>query len=85
MRTPRPLHTTIEAILAEDPQAAPIFFDRWLLLALRERDFAAAQRALADMPTDGCYDENIPFPNSWCLGSCCPAPRRSVGSARRVY
>ena len=64
----RPLHTTIEAILAEDPQAAPIFFDRWLLLALRERDFAAAQRALADMPTDGCYDENIPFPNSWCLG-----------------
>jgi len=64
----RPLHTTIETILAEDPQAAPIFFDRWLLLALRERDFAAAQRALADMPTDGCYDENIPFPNSWCLG-----------------
>jgi hypothetical protein len=36
--------------------------------ALRERDFGAAQRALADMPTDGCYDENIPFPNSWCLG-----------------
>ena len=20
------------------------------------------------MPTDGCYDENIPFPNSWCQG-----------------
>ncbi len=65
---PRPLHTTIETILAEDPQAAPIFFDRWLLLALRERDPAEAQRALADMPTDGCYDENIPFPNSWCQG-----------------
>jgi serine/threonine-protein kinase len=65
---PRPLHTTIQTILAEDPQAAPIFFDRWLLLALRERDPAEAQRALADMPTDGCYDENIPFPNSWCQG-----------------
>ena len=65
---PRPLHTTIQTILAEEPQAAPIFFDRWLLLALRERDPAEAQRALADMPTDGCYDENIPFPNSWCQG-----------------
>jgi len=64
----RPLHTAIGAILAEDRQAAPIFFDRWLLLALRERDPAEAQRALADMPTDGCYDENIPFPNSWCQG-----------------
>jgi TolB-like protein/tRNA A-37 threonylcarbamoyl transferase component Bud32 len=64
----RPLHTAIQTILAEDPQAAPIFFDRWLLLALRERDPAAAQRALADIPGDGCYDENIPFPNSWCQG-----------------
>jgi eukaryotic-like serine/threonine-protein kinase len=65
---PRPLHMAIQTILAEDPQAAPIFFDRWLLLALRERDPAAAQRALADIPGDGCYDENIPFPNSWCQG-----------------
>jgi len=65
---PRSLHTTINTILAEAPDAAPVFFDRWLLLALRERDPAAAQRALADMPTDGCYDENIPFPNSWCEG-----------------
>src|SRR5262245_58887540 len=65
---PGPLDTTIKTILAEDPQAAPIFFGRWLLLALRERDPAAAQRALADMPADGCYDENIPFPNSWCQG-----------------
>jgi TolB-like protein len=65
---PGPLHAAISAILAQDPNAAPVFFDRWLLLALRERDPAAAQRALADMPTDGCYDENIPFPNSWCEG-----------------
>ena len=81
----RPLHTTIEAILAEDPQAAPIFFDRWLLLALRERDFAAAQRALADMPTDGCYDENIPFPNSWCLGLAARLRGDQPAVARPVY
>jgi eukaryotic-like serine/threonine-protein kinase len=65
---PKPLHTTIEAILAEDPNAAPVLVDRWILLALRERDPVAGQRALDAMPTDGCYDDNIPFPNSWCQG-----------------
>jgi TolB-like protein/tRNA A-37 threonylcarbamoyl transferase component Bud32 len=65
---PRSLHTTIETILAEDPNAAPVLVDRWILLALRERDPVAAQRALANMPADGCYDDNIPFPNSWCEG-----------------
>jgi serine/threonine-protein kinase len=35
---------------------------------LCERDPVAAERAFAAMPTDGCYDENIPFPNGWCEG-----------------
>ena len=65
---PKPLHATIEAILAEDPSAASILVDQWLFLALRERDSTAAERALAAMPEDGCYDENIPFPNGWCEG-----------------
>jgi len=65
---PRPLHTTIETILAQDPNAAPVLVNQWLDLALGERDPAAATRALAAMPTDGCYDENIPFPNGWCEG-----------------
>jgi TolB-like protein len=66
----RPLHTTIETILAEDPSAAPVLVNQWLFLALRERDPAAAQHALSAMPVDGggCYDENIPFPNGWCEG-----------------
>jgi TolB-like protein/tRNA A-37 threonylcarbamoyl transferase component Bud32 len=66
----RPLHTAIETILAEDPNAAPVLVNQWLFLALRERDPAAAQRALSAMPADGggCYDENIPFPNGWCEG-----------------
>jgi TolB-like protein/tRNA A-37 threonylcarbamoyl transferase component Bud32 len=64
----KPLHNTIDAILAENPSVAPVVVDRWILLALRERDPAAAQRALDAMPVDGCYDENIPFPNSWCVG-----------------
>jgi TolB-like protein/tRNA A-37 threonylcarbamoyl transferase component Bud32/Flp pilus assembly protein TadD len=66
----RPLHTTIETILAEDPTAAPVVVNQWLFLALRERDPAAARHALSAMPADGggCYDENIPFPNGWCEG-----------------
>jgi serine/threonine-protein kinase len=65
---PKPLHATIETILAADPNAAPVLVDQWIGLALRERDPVAAERALAVMPTDGCYDENVPFPNSWCEG-----------------
>jgi eukaryotic-like serine/threonine-protein kinase len=64
----KPLHTTIERILAEDPSAASVIVNSWLSLVLRERDPAAATRALAAMPPGGCYDENIPFPNSWCEG-----------------
>jgi TolB-like protein/tRNA A-37 threonylcarbamoyl transferase component Bud32 len=64
----KPMHTTIETILTKNPSAAPVVFNSWLALILRERDSAAAERALAAMPPGGCYDENIPFPNSWCEG-----------------
>jgi TolB-like protein/Tfp pilus assembly protein PilF len=79
---PKPLHTTIEKILAEDPDAAPVLVDQWLGLALRERDPAAAERALAVMPTGGCNDDNIPFPNSWCEGVV--ARLRGDGPAARA-
>jgi serine/threonine-protein kinase len=64
----KPLHTTIEKILADDPSALPVVVYRWLDLALRERAPASAERALAAMPAGGCYEENIPFPTSWCEG-----------------
>jgi TolB-like protein/tRNA A-37 threonylcarbamoyl transferase component Bud32 len=64
----KPMHTTIETILAEDPSAVPVVVNSWLALILRERDAAAAERALAALPPGGCYDENIPFPNGWCEG-----------------
>jgi len=88
---PKPLHTTIETILAEDPNGAPVLAVQWLLLALRERDSDATERALAAMPAEGggCFDENIPFPNSWCEGLAArfrgdePAARASFTNARK--
>jgi tetratricopeptide (TPR) repeat protein len=85
---PKPLHATIQTILAEDPNAAPVLVQQWLVVALRERDPAAAERALAAMPAGGCYDENIPFPNSWCEGRVArlrgdePAARAAFTKAR---
>jgi TolB-like protein/class 3 adenylate cyclase/Flp pilus assembly protein TadD len=43
----RPLHTTIESILAENRGAAENIADNWVTLALCERDAIAAERALA--------------------------------------
>jgi TolB-like protein/tRNA A-37 threonylcarbamoyl transferase component Bud32 len=86
---PKPLRTTIEAIVAEDPNAAPVLVNWWLHLGLRDRDPAAGERALATMPAGGCYEENIPFPNSWCAGLVArlrgdePAARAAWISARK--
>ncbi|HEY4257812.1 MAG TPA: hypothetical protein VGM66_11410, partial [Candidatus Udaeobacter sp.] len=86
---PNPLHTTIETALTQDPKTAPFIVLHWLDLAFSERDPAAANRALSAMPTGGCYDENIPFPDSWCRGLVArlrgdqPAARAAFTSARR--
>jgi TolB-like protein/tRNA A-37 threonylcarbamoyl transferase component Bud32/Tfp pilus assembly protein PilF len=87
----KPLHETIDSILAEDPNAAGVVVDQWLDLALYERDPAAAERVLAIMPSDGdgCYAENIPFPSGWCEGLAArfrgdePAARAAFSSARK--
>jgi serine/threonine-protein kinase len=63
---PKPLHTTIQTILAENPNAAHIVSEYWLPLAFYERDSAAAETALAAMPPGGCREVDILFPNSWC-------------------
>jgi tetratricopeptide (TPR) repeat protein len=65
---PKPFQTAIDAILADDPNAALGFVNPWLLVALRERDSVGAQHALSNMGTGECFDENIPLPNSWCEG-----------------
>jgi len=64
----QPLHAAIESIITQDAKAAPTVSDRWILLALCERDNSAAERALAVMAADACYDQGIPFPHAWCEG-----------------
>jgi serine/threonine protein kinase/tetratricopeptide (TPR) repeat protein len=64
----KPFETTIDAILAEDANAALGFVNPWLLVVLREHDSAGVERALSNMGDDGCFDEYIPFPNGWCEG-----------------
>ncbi len=86
---PKPLHTAIDTILTENPNAAPIIAQQWIELAFRERDPGAAARALAAMPAGGCYDENVPFPDTWCEGLVArlrgdePAARAAFVNARK--
>jgi serine/threonine-protein kinase len=86
---PKPVHTTIQTILAENPNAVVLLADQWLPLALYERDPAAAERALAAMPPGGCFESGIPFPNTWCEGLAArmrgdqPAARAAFTNARK--
>jgi serine/threonine protein kinase/tetratricopeptide (TPR) repeat protein len=65
---PRPLSSTIRAIIADDSREAANIALPWLRISLCERDFDGARRALAAMPIAGCYDETVPFPRAWCEG-----------------
>ena len=65
---PRPLHSVIQTIVAEDPNEAATISDRWILLAFYERDKAAAERAIAMLPADGLRSESVAFPRAWCEG-----------------
>jgi serine/threonine protein kinase/Flp pilus assembly protein TadD len=61
-------HTAVDAILTEDANASLCFVNPWLFLILRAPDQTLVQRALSNMSECGCFDENIPFPGSWCEG-----------------
>ena len=61
----RPLRAIIDALLQENPASASDFADQWCNLALCERDFEAANRALAVMREDGYTNEGFAFSKSW--------------------
>ena len=53
----RPLHQTIDAILAQGPSAIASAADIWFFCALAERDPAAAERALVALGDNPCWGE----------------------------
>jgi TolB-like protein/class 3 adenylate cyclase len=65
---PHPLSSTIRAIMVEDSREGKNIAQLWLEVALCERDFDSARRALAALPIAGCYDDFIPFPRASCEG-----------------
>jgi TolB-like protein/class 3 adenylate cyclase/Tfp pilus assembly protein PilF len=66
---PKPLSSTVGAIIAEDSREGQNIAQLWLKVSLCERDLDGASRALAALPIAGCYDDTIPFPRAWCEGS----------------
>jgi TolB-like protein/Tfp pilus assembly protein PilF len=55
----RPLHQTIDAILAQGPGAIASAADTWFFCALAERDPAAAERALVALGDNPCWNEGV--------------------------
>ena len=53
----RPLHQTIDAILAQGPGAIASAADTWFFCALAERDPAAAERALVALGDNPCWSD----------------------------
>jgi len=53
----RPLHQTIDAILAQGPGAIASAADIWFFCAMAERDPAAAERALVALGDNPCWTE----------------------------
>lgn len=65
---PKPLHANIQTLLGQNPGAVEGIAGNWLTLALAQRDYDAADRALASMTADGCRNEGVPLPRGWCEG-----------------
>ncbi len=55
----RPLHQTIDAILAQGPSAIASAAANWFACALAERDPAAAERALVALGDNACWSEGL--------------------------
>ena len=79
----KPLHSTIQAIIANEPAAIKLVVDQWLVLALWEQDSSAAGRALWLLDAHGCHGD-MPFPRAWCEGRVALL-RGEVASARDAF
>ena len=77
----RPLRAELNAILAEDPKAAPNIVEYLWDCAILERDRAAIEPALAAVPAEGLFAPgNFIRPREWYVGYAA----RMFGDAERA-
>ena len=74
------MHSTIEAIVTQNPALAEGLASVWLDLALCERDHASADRALAAVPAEGYGNEGFTFPRAWCSAVIARTHGNEVGA-----
>ncbi|MEP6686060.1 MAG: FlgO family outer membrane protein [Verrucomicrobiota bacterium] len=76
----RALHSAIQNIIAEDPEAAATLAGQWMLLVLCERDRAAARQVLAAISAEGSEEFGIQYPKAWYEGIVARAMGDSDGA-----
>jgi serine/threonine protein kinase/Tfp pilus assembly protein PilF len=64
----RPLHQTVDAILAQESGAITKIADYWFICAMCERDSVAAERALVALDGNVVGDRTISLSRSFCEG-----------------
>ncbi|PZR76486.1 MAG: hypothetical protein DLM73_02465 [Chthoniobacterales bacterium] len=64
----RPLHSAVENILAEDPDAMASLIGQWMFLVLCERNRAGARQLLDAIGPEGSEDLGIQYPKAWYEG-----------------
>jgi len=62
---PKPIHATIEAVIAENPAAATTLAERWFYVALCERDDRNVSLSLAAVPPEAISEGSIWFPRAY--------------------
>ena len=82
---PRPLHAMIDAILAEDPAAAPVLSGDWLHLALCERDPTETDRALVALRSDEAFTIGHMFLNRGFGKAMAARVRGETDAARTAF
>jgi tetratricopeptide (TPR) repeat protein len=80
----KPLRATLDAIIKENPQMSEPLAVDLIALALCERDFAAAERALATLSASGGSEEAFAFPRAWYAGLIARA-RGDTNGARAAF
>jgi TolB-like protein/Tfp pilus assembly protein PilF len=81
---PKPIHASIEAVIAENSAAATTLAERWFFVALCERDARSISLSLAAVPPEGISDGSVWFPRA-CFEALAARARGDETSARAAF